>query len=73
MKLLAYWGVKIYLTTGTGLWYADQDEIDLVTDKDKAKIFLTEGSAKRFITKLREKTPALEGVTVEAVILRELL
>lgn len=67
-----YWGIKVFLTTGTSFWYSDKDNSrDLTSDIRKAKVFLTQGSAERYAAKLKEASTQLADIKMEAHILKD--
>lgn len=71
MKQDIYWGIKVFLTTGTSFWYSEkEDGHDLTNDMTKAKVFLTPGSAERYIAKLKERNAQLSDIKMEAHELR---
>lgn len=67
-----YWGIRIFLSTGSAFWYSDKDNShDLVSDHSKAKVFLTKGSAERYAAKLKTRSTQLADIKMEAHELRE--
>lgn len=53
-----YWLISVAFPSGSSYWLAEQDDhISLSLTEDKAKVFLTQGSAERFILKLKIRYP----------------
>lgn len=51
-----YFGIKVVFPSGSSYWFSDyNDAFNLVHNEGTAKVFLTQGSAERYIKKIQDR------------------